>query len=69
MTPEEIKKVKIDLLWELIQDWQDAREKAENIHTPKFSFNDIEVELYNKMQQIEPFRTEISCESKLDNPQ
>ena len=64
MSPEEVKKIKISLLWELIEDWQSAREQGEDIHQPKFSFNDIEVEFYNKMQDIEPFRKEISCESK-----
>lgn len=54
MEQEQIKKIKIDLLWELIEDWQCARDKGEDIHAPKFSFNDIECSFYEKMQEIDP---------------
>lgn len=54
MTPEEEKKVKISLLWELIEDWQLAREVGDDIHVPKFSFNDIEISFYDKMEEIDP---------------
>ncbi len=44
MTSEEIKKVKIELLWELIEEWQMERE-------PHI---DIEISLYEKLEKIDP---------------
>lgn len=54
MTPEEIKKIKLDLLWELIEEWQCARDGEEDINEPKFSFNDIEISFYDKIEKIDP---------------
>ena len=51
---EEIKKVKIDLLWELIEDWQLARELDIDINETSLSYNDIEVSLYDKLEEIDP---------------
>ena len=48
------KKIKLKLLWELIEDWQDARDENEDINEEKFSFNDIEISFYDKMEQIDP---------------
>lgn len=48
------KEAKIELLWELIEEWQDARDNGEDIHAPKFSFNDIEVDLYEWLEKIDP---------------
>lgn len=55
MTPEEAKKVKIDLLWELIESYQSARDGAsdEYLSAPRFSFIDVENDFYEKMEEIE----------------
>lgn len=54
MDQQQINKIKMDFLWELIEDWQSARDKNEDIHAPKFSFNDIECSFYEKMNEIDP---------------
>lgn len=54
MIPEEEKQIKIALLWELIEDWQLAREEGDDVSEPKFSFNDIEISFYDKMDEIDP---------------
>lgn len=36
MTPEEEKQIKLDLLWELIEEWQLAREENGGINEPQF---------------------------------
>lgn len=66
MTPEEVKKVKIDLLWELIESWQDARDEhsGEYLHEPRFSFQDIECDFYEKMKEIAPDKRHLKPEKK-----
>lgn len=54
MTPEEIKKVKIELLWELIEEWQMERDPHIDINESVLSYNDIEVSLYEKLEKIDP---------------
>lgn len=50
---EGAKKIKIAFLWELIEDWQMARDKDEDIHLAQFSHNDIEASFYEKMEEID----------------
>ena len=55
MTPKEVKKIKIDLLWELINSYQDARDGTSDqyLSQPRFSFIDVENDFYEKMEEIE----------------
>lgn len=53
MTPEEIKKVKVELLWELIEEWQMEREPHIDINDPALSYNDVEISLYDKLAKID----------------
>jgi hypothetical protein len=49
------KKIETDLLWELIQDWQDARDSndEEYLSKERFSFSDIEVDLYDWLKKAD----------------
>lgn len=65
MTPEEVKKVKINLLWELIQDFQGYRlEEGCDIDEVVLTYNDVEIAFYEKMDEIEPPKNYSSSENK-----
>ena len=54
MTPEEIKKIKIDLLWKVIEHFQSERIKAVVL-----SYNDVELFLYQMLEEIDPGSTNL----------
>lgn len=65
MTPEEVRKTKIDLLWELIEEFQDARkEEGCDIDESVLTYNDVEIALYEKMEEINPDKNYSSAENK-----
>lgn len=65
MTPEEVKKVKIELLWELIEEFQDyRREEGCDIDETVLTYNDVETSLYEKMEEIDPEKNYSSSENK-----
>lgn len=48
------KAAKVKLIWEMIEEWQASRDKGEDTSEPKFSYNDIEVELYRWFEIVDP---------------
>lgn len=48
-----IKKAKVSLIWQMIEEWQDAR-SGEDIHAPLVSYNEIEADLYEWLEKIDP---------------
>lgn len=53
---EYAKEQKVKLLWEMIEEWQDARDsdQPEYLSKERFSFVDIENDFYEKLQKIDP---------------
>jgi len=51
---EIVKKEKIKLIWEMIEGWQDARDRDIDINTEQFSAQDIEVDLYEWLEKVDP---------------
>lgn len=59
------RKVEADLLWELIKDWQDARDddNEEYLSKERFSFSDIESDLYDWLKKVDEREPESSTPS------
>jgi len=53
---EYAKAEKIKLIWEMIEGWQDARDHTDDEYLSKerFSFKDIEHDLYGELEKIQP---------------
>jgi hypothetical protein len=61
--PEE-RRIKVALIWEMIEDWQMSRESDEDINEPKFSYQDIEMELYEWLEKVDPLAKPFSKDIK-----
>lgn len=49
-----VKEEKVKLIWDMIQDWQDARDLTIDINEPQFSAQDIEIDLYDWLEKVDP---------------